>query len=55
MCNCLGKAIRRHIDFSKSIYWFLDELNEVKKEKRALKNELMKMKGEKIEESGNSI
>ena len=34
MCHCLGKAMKRHIDFSKGsglmehnkIYWFLDEL-----------------------------
>ena len=34
MCMCLGKAMKRHIDFSKGtglmghnkVYWFLDEL-----------------------------
>ena len=30
MCSCLGKAIRRHIDFSKNDNWFLDELTEMK-------------------------
>ena len=30
MCQYLGIAIKRHIDFSRNTYWFLDELNEVK-------------------------
>ena len=27
MCDCLGMAIKRHIDFSQNKYWFLDELH----------------------------
>jgi len=32
ICDCLGKAIRRHIDFSEGEYWFLDDKKEAKKE-----------------------
>ena len=28
MCQCLGRALRRHCEFSKDTYWFLDELKE---------------------------
>jgi hypothetical protein len=31
MCECLGRAMRRHIDFSQSEFWFLDEKHEAKK------------------------
>lgn len=30
MCHCLGKAMKRHIDFSLGVHWFLDELQEAK-------------------------
>lgn len=30
MCHCLGKAMKRHIDFSNGEHWFLDELHEAK-------------------------
>lgn len=30
MCHCLGKALRRHIEFSGSDCWLLDELEEAK-------------------------
>jgi hypothetical protein len=28
MCHCLGRALRRHCDFSRDVYNFLDELKE---------------------------
>ena len=36
ICECLGKAIKRHIIFSQNKYWFLDELNKAKKERKAI-------------------
>ena len=35
MCQYLGIAIKRHIDFSRNTFWFLDELNEVKANEKA--------------------
>ena len=35
MCHCLGSAIKRHIEFSRNTFWFLDELNEAKDNERA--------------------
>ena len=26
ICDCIGRALRRHIDYSHSEFWFLDEL-----------------------------
>jgi len=40
ICDCLGRAIRRHIDYSQGIHWFLDELKEAKKERKILKKQL---------------
>jgi hypothetical protein len=31
MCHCLGRAMRRHCDFSKDTNWFLDEIKEINK------------------------
>jgi hypothetical protein len=36
ICDCLGKALRRHIDFSQNEFWFLDELHKAKKERKAM-------------------
>lgn len=68
ICDCLGRAIRRHIDFSQPTLngeevtcWFLDELNEAKKqsklERKRFKQEMQKITGKKpkedeLEESG---
>lgn len=52
VCDCLGKAIKRHIDFSQKEYWFLDELNQAKKEKKALLKQLED--SDALEESGTS-
>ena len=30
MCHCLGKALKRHIEFSGGTFWLLDELEEAK-------------------------
>lgn len=52
MCHCLGAAIKRHVDFSRNTYWFLDELNEAKENEKAFgldKNEV-----EDLEMSGFS-
>jgi hypothetical protein len=66
ICDCLGRAIRKHIDFSQtyngnelvSANWFLDELYEAKKkakqEKRELKRELAVFTGKELEESATS-
>jgi hypothetical protein len=66
ICDCLGRAIRKHIDFShqyegrelKRINWFLDELYEAKKqakrEKKKLKQELAQVMGKELEESATS-
>jgi hypothetical protein len=35
MCHCLGHAIKRHLDFSRNTFWFLDELNEAKENEKA--------------------
>ena len=35
MCHCLGIAIKRHIDFSRNTYSFLDDLNEAKQNEKA--------------------
>ena len=32
MCLCLGRALRRHCDFSKDTYYFLDDLQELENE-----------------------
>ena len=32
MCHCLGKALKRHIEFSMGEFWFLDELNSYKEQ-----------------------
>jgi len=31
MCHCLGRAMRRHCDFSQDTNWFLDEIKEINK------------------------
>ena len=66
ICDCLGKAIRKHIDFSQtyngkelvSANWFLDSLYEAKKqaklEKKLLKQELAQITGKDLEESATS-
>ena len=66
ICDCLGRALRKHIDFSQtyngnelvSTNWFLDELYEAKKkakqEKRELKRELAQFAGKELEESATS-
>jgi len=54
ICDCVGRAIRRHMDFSKG-HWFLDELNEAKKQrKRELRAQRQGAEPTNIEESGNS-
>jgi hypothetical protein len=35
MCHCLGRAVKRHVDFSRSSYWFLDDLNDAKANEKA--------------------
>jgi hypothetical protein len=35
MCDCLGKAIRRHIDYSESELWFIDDKLDLKKQRKA--------------------
>jgi len=32
ICDCLGMAMKRHIDFSEGEYWFLDDKAAAKKE-----------------------
>ena len=66
ICDCLGRALRKHIDFSQtyngselvSANFFLDELYEAKKkakqEKRELKRELAQFTGKELEESATS-
>ena len=66
ICDCLGRALRKHIDFSQtyngtelvSTNWFLDELYDAKKkakqEKRELKRELAQFTGKELEESATS-
>jgi len=52
MCHCLGLAVKRHLDFSRNTFSFLDELNEVKENERAFgldKNDI-----EDLEQSGFS-
>ena len=36
MCDCLGKAIMRHIEYSEGELWFLDQKKELKKQQRRL-------------------
>jgi len=52
MCHCLGVAIKRHIDFSRGTYSFLDELNEAKENEKAFG--LGKEDIEDLEQSGFS-
>ena len=33
ICDCVGRALRRHMDFSQG-HWFLDELNDANKQKK---------------------
>jgi hypothetical protein len=40
ICDCLGKAVRRHIDFSEGELWFLDEKNDLKKRRKKEANNL---------------
>lgn len=60
ICDCLGKALRRHIEYSQGVFWFLDELKEAKKERKALKRQLAQFKQNPkdrpvdVEESGVS-
>ena len=35
MCHCLGMAVKRHLDFSRNSFWFLDELNDQKANEKA--------------------
>ena len=68
ICDCVGRAIRRHIEFShrdclehpdeesKEPYWFLDQMKEAKQEAKKQKKEEAKDLGkqdENIEESGD--
>lgn len=69
ICDCVGRAIKRHIEFShqdcldepedtqKDPYWFLDQMKEAKQEAKKQKREevklLGKQEGENIEESGD--
>jgi len=56
ICDCLGRAIRRHIDFSQGRS-FLDELNEAKKERKVLKKQMAEITNKKdpsLEDSGCS-
>jgi len=34
ICDCLGKAIRRHIDYSEGELWFLDDKLDLKRQRR---------------------
>ena len=66
ICDCLGRAIRKHIDFSQQYEgkrlirtnWFLDQLYKAKvkakQEKKELKMELAQITGKALEESANS-
>ena len=31
ICDCLGRALRRHMDYSYGVFWFLDDLQKAKK------------------------
>ena len=35
MCHCLGAAVKRHIDFSRGTFQFLDDLNDAKANEKA--------------------
>lgn len=39
MCDCLGKAIMRHIDYSEGELWFLDQKKEMKKQRHRLEKD----------------
>lgn len=60
ICDCLGRALRRHIVYSQGVFWFLDQLKDAKKERKDLKRQLAQFKSGKgkeatdIEESGVS-
>ena len=56
ICDCLGLAIRRHMDFSQG-RWFLDQLNEAKRERKELKRQMAEItnkNGQALEESACS-
>ena len=54
MCDCLGRAMRRHMDFSQG-HWFLDELNEAKKKRKMeLRAQRKAAESTNIEESTTS-
>ena len=45
ICDCLGRAIRRHIDYSQGVFWFLDDLTRAKK---ALKMDIAESGGSDV-------
>lgn len=52
MCQCLGSAIKKHIDFSRNDFWFLDDLNNAKENEKAFGFD--KTEVEDIDQSGFS-
>lgn len=60
ICDCLGRALRRHIEYSQGVFWFLDQLKEAKQERKDLKKQLAQFKLNQadrptdVEESGVS-
>lgn len=50
ICDCLGRALRRHIEYSQGVFWFLDQLKDAKKERRVLKRQMAEFQSGKAKD-----